>query len=130
MVNLGGYVTILLGKGHGTFETGFHAGVGGFLAGVGAEPESITIGDFNNDGFIDFATADYNSGTVSILINNTSPPPASQVPPSENVCDVIRSGYRGQEEALAMAVARLLNDLADEQRRLDAQRTEDWAHPS
>jgi hypothetical protein len=28
------------------------------------------VGDFNNDGFIDFATGDYNSGTVSILINN------------------------------------------------------------
>ena len=64
-------MTILLGKGHGTFETGFHAGVGGFLARVGAEPESIVVGDFNNDGFIDFATEDYNSGTVSILINDT-----------------------------------------------------------
>jgi len=26
---------------------------------------------FNNDGFVDFATADYNSGTASILTNNT-----------------------------------------------------------
>jgi hypothetical protein len=29
------------------------------------------VGDFNNDGFIDFATGGYNSGTVSILINNS-----------------------------------------------------------
>jgi hypothetical protein len=61
--NFGNYVTILLGKGDGTFETR--------LLGVGNGSASITVGDFNDDGRPDLATADRGAGTVSILVNNT-----------------------------------------------------------
>ena len=38
--------------------------------GVGTSPRSVTTGDFNNDGNIDLAVANYNSSNVSILLGN------------------------------------------------------------
>ncbi len=59
-----GSVTILLGKGDGTFTTGktFDTGNG---------PISVAIGDFNGDGKLDLAIADYNiseGNTVAVLL--------------------------------------------------------------
>ena len=40
--------------------------------GVGSNPYSVTAGDFNGDGYLDLAVANYGSSTVSILLNNGS----------------------------------------------------------
>jgi hypothetical protein len=37
---------------------------------VGAEPQMVVTADFNNDGNLDLATADYSSNDVSILLGN------------------------------------------------------------
>ena len=37
---------------------------------MGSNPDSVTAGDFNGDGYIDLAVANYCSNTVSILLNN------------------------------------------------------------
>jgi hypothetical protein len=37
---------------------------------TGQNPFSLAIGDLNNDGKLDFATADYSDNTVSVLVNN------------------------------------------------------------
>ncbi|HLW88296.1 MAG TPA: VCBS repeat-containing protein [Terriglobales bacterium] len=60
----GGVVTILLGNGDGTLTTG-----GTF--GVGFSPNSIVAADFNNDGVLDLAVANFGSnfeGSISLLI--------------------------------------------------------------
>jgi hypothetical protein len=38
--------------------------------GVGHDPEAIRVGDFNDDGYADLAVANYQDGTVTILLNN------------------------------------------------------------
>ena len=61
-----GGVSVLLGNGDGTFEPAIQ-----YAAGTGAG--SIVAGDFNNDGHLDLAVADYdaNLGTaVSVLMGN------------------------------------------------------------
>jgi hypothetical protein len=40
---------------------------------TGERPMSLSIGDFNGDGKPDIAVANYNSNTVSLLLNTTSP---------------------------------------------------------
>ena len=40
---------------------------------VGTNPSSIAIGDLNGDGKPDLAVANYDSGTVSVLLNTTAP---------------------------------------------------------
>src|SRR5207302_325217 len=39
--------------------------------GAGTNPDSVAVGDFNGDGLQDLAVANFNSNTVSVLINNT-----------------------------------------------------------
>jgi hypothetical protein len=62
-------VSVLLGNGDGTFQTGV-----GFAAGPG--PTSVVPGDFNNDGRLDVAVANDRDGTpegsstVSVLLGN------------------------------------------------------------
>jgi hypothetical protein len=58
-----GKVSVLLGKGDGTFPAAPH-----FPA--GAYPESVAVGDFNGDGTPDLAVANdvYPNGTVSVLL--------------------------------------------------------------
>jgi autotransporter-associated beta strand protein len=56
-------VSILLGNGNGGFQTG-----GDYP--VGANPESVAVGDFNGDGNTDLAVANGLSNTVSILLGN------------------------------------------------------------
>ena len=58
-------VSILTGKGDGTFNAAVNYT-------VGANPGSVTAGDFNRDGKPDLAVANKNSANVSVLLN-TSP---------------------------------------------------------
>ncbi|MBL7992119.1 MAG: VCBS repeat-containing protein, partial [Candidatus Kapabacteria bacterium] len=65
-VNLtGNNISILLNTGAGAF-----AGAVNYALSGGSNPEFITTGDFDNDGDLDLATANYGTNTVSILINS------------------------------------------------------------
>jgi hypothetical protein len=59
---LGGGVWIRLGRGDGTFLAAPD------VVDVGANPVSVTVGDFNTDGRQDVATANRGDNTVSILL--------------------------------------------------------------
>src|SRR2546426_378916 len=56
-------VSVLLGKGDGSFEAGLTFGVGG-------GPYSVAVGDFNGDGKLDLAVASRGSSLVSVLLGN------------------------------------------------------------
>jgi hypothetical protein len=71
-VNLG--FQLFLGKGDGTF-----AGPQDYL--VGAETNSLAVGDFNHDGAPDLAVGDGGENFVTVLLNQT-PPPVSITPKS------------------------------------------------
>jgi hypothetical protein len=66
VANNTGTVSVLLGKGDGTFlpAQAFPTG--------GTYPVSVAVGDFNGDGFPDLAVANEGSGTVSILLNDAN----------------------------------------------------------
>src|SRR5262249_37320712 len=49
-----------LGKGDGTFQSLVKYG-------VGANPQGITVADFNGDGVVDLAIANRDAGTISVL---------------------------------------------------------------
>jgi hypothetical protein len=53
----------------GTFSTASRADYG-----VGASPNSIVAADLNRDGHLDLATANSGTGTVSVLLGNTTTP--------------------------------------------------------
>jgi len=55
-------VSILLGKGDGTFQDAQSYS-------VDLNPRSVAVGDFNRDSYPDLAVADLNSDQVTILIN-------------------------------------------------------------
>jgi hypothetical protein len=59
-----GSVSILLGRGNGTFLPAVN-----YAAGNG--PSAVAVGDFNGDGFRDLAVANSGSNDVSILLNDT-----------------------------------------------------------
>jgi hypothetical protein len=61
-------VGILLGNGDGTFKKQVVYSTS--LNGVGGNPLSVVIGDFNGDGFLDLAVADYQTEQVSVLLGN------------------------------------------------------------
>lgn len=54
-------LTVLLGNGDGTFQTGV-------TYNTGENPLSVAVGDFNGDGILDLATANEYDGSVSILL--------------------------------------------------------------
>jgi uncharacterized repeat protein (TIGR01451 family) len=56
-------VTIYLGNGDGTFQSGVNYA-------VGTSPNSVAVGDFNGDGRMDLAVANYSGGSISILLGN------------------------------------------------------------
>jgi hypothetical protein len=60
-----GNVSILLGKGDGTFQTAVKFG-------AGFQPSSVALGDFNGDGKTDLGIANnvYSNSTVSVLLGN------------------------------------------------------------
>jgi hypothetical protein len=65
--DIGGHVSILLGNGDGTFQAPFSYPTSVFM---NPYPVSVTIGDFNGDGKLDLAIANFNSSTVAILLGN------------------------------------------------------------
>jgi hypothetical protein len=58
-------VRIMAGNGDGTFSIGPSVAAGSF-------PEFVIAGDFNGDGALDFAVADYGSNIITVAINNGS----------------------------------------------------------
>ena len=56
-------VTVMLGKGDGTFQplTNYAVGTG---------PTAVAVGDFNGDGFADLAVTNFGTNNVSILLGN------------------------------------------------------------
>ena len=62
-------VSILIGNGDGTFRPAVERPVGLNYPGENG-PDAIVAGDFNGDGRLDLAVANYNTGTVSILLGN------------------------------------------------------------
>jgi hypothetical protein len=61
-------VTLLLGRGDGTFQSG-----GNYPA--GAFPENLAAGDIRNNGVPDLVVPDYNSNSVQVLFNSNSAGP-------------------------------------------------------
>jgi hypothetical protein len=59
-----GSVSVLLGKGDGTFQAAHNVDVGGFSL-----PLSVAVGDFNGDGFLDMAVANFGN-FVAVLLGN------------------------------------------------------------
>jgi hypothetical protein len=58
-------VTVLLGNGDGTFTP-----APGALPATGAEPNSIVTADFNRDGKLDLAVANFTGESVTVLLGN------------------------------------------------------------
>ncbi len=58
-----GTVSVLVGKGDGTFPKHVDAA-------TGTKPDAIAVGDFNNDGKLDLAVADFGSSNLTILLGN------------------------------------------------------------
>ena len=59
----GNTVSVVLGRGDGTFQPQVSYA-------VGSAPTGIVTGDFNDDGHIDLAVANLNDNTLSVLLGN------------------------------------------------------------
>jgi len=58
-------ITMLLGRENGGFTTAPQ-----FTVESGTAPNSLALGDFNGDGNLDIAVANYSSGNISVLLGN------------------------------------------------------------
>jgi hypothetical protein len=67
-------VAILLGEGDGTLQNPIDFA-------VGSDPLSITVGDFNQDGRLDIAVANYQDDAISVLLQKVS----CTTPPTLNI---------------------------------------------
>ncbi len=65
---LGNTVMVLLANGPGNFNPAVPYVVGTNLS--GSQPSGVVIGDFNGDGKLDIASANYNSNNVSVLLGD------------------------------------------------------------
>jgi large repetitive protein len=61
--NSSGNISVLLGKGDGTF-------LSAQTFATGSGPRSVALADFNRDGKLDVVTANFNAGTISVLFGN------------------------------------------------------------
>lgn len=66
----GADVNVFYNAGDGTFFSGDFA----VVVGVGVQPVEIVVGDFNSDGFPDFATCNGGPDNATIRLNDASPP--------------------------------------------------------
>ena len=65
---------------------------------MGSSPSGVAAGDFNGDGWLDAATANYDGDDVSVLINDHAWPPANA--PSVSINDVtVTEGNTGSVNA-------------------------------
>jgi hypothetical protein len=69
-----GSMGILLGNGDGTFRSPLYYPTGDL-------PRSAALADYNGDGFIDAATANFSGFNVTVLLNASSAPPVKNHPP-------------------------------------------------
>ena len=63
-------LNILLGNGDGSFATGYGVGSGNTGGSGFAGPDSIAIGDFNSDGFLDLAQVSGDNSILRVYLNN------------------------------------------------------------
>ncbi|MDT9191001.1 MAG: FG-GAP-like repeat-containing protein, partial [Limnospira sp. PMC 894.15] len=89
-----GQVSVLLGRGNGTFMSPVSFA-------VGMSPRDIAVGDFNGNGLDDLAVVNggsWSSGNVSILLNTTLS--GSPIKPQITIRDTnVKEGDRGQTNA-------------------------------
>jgi hypothetical protein len=94
-----GTVTVLLGKGDGTFSPGI-------LAVTATYPDALAVADFNGDGLPDLAAADSDSSAVTILTTeNTQTATATAICATPVSAGTHRIYARYQEPALPIRVS-------------------------
>src|SRR5207253_11370527 len=83
-------IEVLLGKGNGSFQTSN-------IYMVGANPQAIAIADFNGDGYLDLAVANYDGNSVSILLSRGDGTfgPASNVATNQGPRSLVVSDFNG-----------------------------------
>jgi hypothetical protein len=108
--NISDWVAIRFGNGAGGFTGSTNVPVGpASHPGHGIQPDQVVIGDFNNDGNQDFATANYHTGTVSIRLGDgtggfTGETPTSEITTGTNAHALAVDDFNGDgKQDLAIA---------------------------